>query len=424
MPGATMIAGSYATGLSRSRMERMRICGTPRLLDALLERFHEAFSAPQYRHFSRYVAGLMIAPSPRTVLGISRLYFDYCDQSALNRFLLGRRWSRARLAQLRRKLILELADARRLPEEYFVIDDTTLERTHGYAVEASAVHHSGTGKNCRVRGHCIVTSHLLSGDFSLPLDLRLYDKRRTDALSIVRGKSTLACDLVKHCGLPRRRRVVFLADSWYFCRRLVDTVSRRGWDWIFAVRANRVAWFRGEATTVGQLRRALEQAVRSGGPEPPSLGQSMQCVLPGIGRVQIVFWYLQGSGGARCLATNRLDWSPQGVISRYARRGRIEMFYWSCKQSLGLGEYRVRKAIAAIAHWQLVFCAYTLLAALDLARPRHRRRRTIGRICEWVVEQAFVGCLRRAYALGRAGDAWSLARCAEAPAGYLAAADG
>ena len=108
------------------------------------------------------------------------------------------------------------------------------------------------------------------------------------------------------------------------------------------------------------------------------------------------------------------------MIARYARRGRIEMFYWACKRSLGLGEYRVRKAAAAMAHWEFVFCAYTLLIALDMSRPQQKRLRTIGRICDWLTGEAFEESLRRAYTQGRLGMALTLGRCAEEPAIYAA----
>jgi len=204
---------------------------------------------------------------------------------------------------------------------------------------------------------------------------------------------------------------------------MVDAVRRRGWDWIFAIHSNRIAWFEGCPVKISQLLRSSTPA------DPPvvsgksRLSWSTECVLPGIGRVQLVFWRLRGRCNTRCLVTNRLDWSPTATIARYALRARVEMFYWTCKQSLGLGEYRVRSAAAAIAHWQCVFSAYAALVALDLARPAKQRLGTIGRISAWLTEQIFVNNLQRAYTLGRTGGEWSLARCAEEPAAYRKAVE-
>ena len=138
----------------------MRIGGTPRVLDAVLARFRTAFSDVQYEHFRRYTAGLVLSSGPRTVLGISRLYLDPPDQSVLNRFLADPRWSRSRLAHLRRALVADLAATQQAAESFLIIDDTTIERASGYCVEGIGFHHAGTGNKRTVRGHCIVTSHL------------------------------------------------------------------------------------------------------------------------------------------------------------------------------------------------------------------------------------------------------------------------
>ena len=321
------------------------------------------------------------------------------------------------MVRIRCDRVRELVAAQNVSEDYMIVDDTTLERGRGHSIEATAVHYSGKGKNCKVHGHCIVTSQLVSGDLSLPLDVRLYDKRSLSDLGTVRGKILLACDLVKHANCPTLRKIVFLADSWYFCREMVETVERRGWDWIFAVRSDRAAWFEGERVSVSAFQEKADRTQGVGTRQDRAW--AIDCIVPGLGPVRIVLWRLRGgSGKARYLVTNRQDWPPAAVIARYSRRSRIETFYWSCKQSLGLGEYRVRRAAAAISHWQLVFCAYTALVALDRARPKDRRLGAIGRICEWTIDQTFLENMHWAYTRGRMGMPWSLPRCAEEPGAY------
>jgi len=389
-------------------------------LDEFLGRFRPAFNAAQFGHFRRYVAGLALAAGRRTVTGITRLFLDAPDQSVLNRFLADSRWTRGRVAHLRRCLARDLAATQDADEQFLVIDDTVLERRDSRSVEGVGVHYGGKGKNCRIRGHCIVTSLLVTGELSLPLDLGLYDKARASR-DPRHNKLSLARTMVQRMRAPKGRRTVLLADSWYFSRDLVDAVSRRGWDWVFALRANRLVWTGSSSLKVGKLAGLRARGPYDGG-RPQADG--MACVLPGIGAAQIVFWRLPGRGPrARCLVTNRLDWHPADVVARYTRRSRIEMFYWSSKQYLGLGEYRVRKAEAAMRHWELAFCAYVVLTALDLGQPEDRRLGGIGRICHRLAEQGFVDSLRRAYVQGRAGKAWSLAACAEEPATYHLAAN-
>ncbi len=384
----------------------MRTCGIPRLIDAVLPPFRSLFTAPQYVHFRHYVAGLVLARGERTVLGISRLYLNSCEQSRITRFLADRRWSRRRLAHQRCDLVAALASEETAAPNYVIIDDTVLERS---GLQGTGYHYSGRKPRRRVHGHCVVTSHFVRGGLSLPLDLRLFEKHPWPH----RTKTQLAEELIVHARLGRTTgRTIFLADSWYFRRRIVEAARRRGWDWVLSVRSDRIAWLNGR---VGPVRDILDKhAVRD----------AVDCSIPGIGPVRLVAWRMRSSHRKiRCLATNRQDWSAERVVAHYARRNHIETFYWACKQYLGFGEYRVRSALAAVSHWHLVFCAYVALVTLDRARPPSVRERTLGRTCEWVVEQTFLENMERAYQHGRSGMGWPLGRCAETPAPYLRAAD-
>jgi len=379
----------------------MRVVGIPRFMNRHLERFRYFFTPAQFEHFKRYVTGLILAQGRRTVLSINRLYLDACDQSRLSRFLKDPGWSRRAVANLRRRIAHEMAVGTGACEHLVILDDTLLNRADGHCVEGAACHYAGGGRTAR--GHCLVTAHLLSGALSLPLDARLYVKRSHALPNTGTAKSALACDLVRKSvsGLPGS--VVFLADSWYFRRDLVSAVTRWGWDWIFSVRADRKAWAGGDLHRVSAL-------------DPDGGGL---CAVPGIGPVRIVGWKSPTRHKrTRWLATNRLDWPPRAVIARYSRRTMIEVFYWSAKQRLGLRDYRGRTALGVMSHCEMAFCAYTTLVALDEERAAGRRLRTLGKQCEWAVEQAAIENMRRAYRRGRLGLEWERLRCAEEETPY------
>ena len=352
-------------------------------------------------------------------MGISRLYLDSCEQSQLNRFLQDSGWSREKVSRARLRITRSLLEREGAEESYVIVDDTLLRRAEGVRVEGTAVHHAGKG--CCIRGHCLVTSHLVSGDLSLPLGLRLYDKGLSAADGTGASKVALACDLIRQSSLPDSGRVVFLTDSWYFRKQVVAAAALRGWDWVCAVRADRKAWFRGTYRRISRLRPAARQASGDDAIGSPGGPWRAHCNVPGVGPVQVVSWQRSAAPGpTRWLVTNRLDWDPATVIMRYRRRACIETFYWEGKQFLGLDDYRGRKAVAALSHWELVLCAYTMLTAMDLHRPRETRLRTIGHLCQWVIERAALENMRRAYDRGRLGMSWDLLKCAEEPALYLA----
>lgn len=80
-------------------------------------------------------------------------------------------------------------------------------------------------------------------------------------------------------------------------------------------------------------------------------------------RVRIVVSYenkeLKGDPHFYC--TNKLDWDIYKILSLYARRWRVDVFYRDSKQNLGLEDYEVRKIRGARRHISMVFTAHTLL---------------------------------------------------------------
>jgi len=80
-------------------------------------------------------------------------------------------------------------------------------------------------------------------------------------------------------------------------------------------------------------------------------------------RIRIVVSYdnkeLKGDPHFYC--ANRLDWNIYQILSLYARRWRVDVFYRESKQNLGLEDYEVRKIRGARRHIQMVFTAHVLL---------------------------------------------------------------
>ncbi len=80
-------------------------------------------------------------------------------------------------------------------------------------------------------------------------------------------------------------------------------------------------------------------------------------------RVRIVVSYdnKELNGDPHFYCTNRLDWNIYQILSLYARRWRVDVFYRESKQNLGLEDYEVRKIRGARRHIQMVFTAHVLL---------------------------------------------------------------
>ena len=125
------------------RHDTMRVVGIPGFMNQGLVCFRHLFTPAQFDYFKRYVTGLILAQGRRTVLSISRLYLDACDQSRLSRFLNDPAWSRRAVADLRRRVARGMADRTGAREHTVILDDTLLNRADGYCVEGSARHYAG-----------------------------------------------------------------------------------------------------------------------------------------------------------------------------------------------------------------------------------------------------------------------------------------
>lgn len=86
-------------------------------------------------------------------------------------------------------------------------------------------------------------------------------------------------------------------------------------------------------------------------------------VLKNLGRVNVFVSYKKPdlSGDPVFLCTNRCDWDAVRIARTYAKRWRIDAFYRDAKQSLGLGDYELRKIKGVNRHITMVFIAHALL---------------------------------------------------------------
>ena len=67
----------------------MKILEIPTEFRQMLTPFRQFMTAPQFKHFTRYVFGLIVAENKKkTVEGINEIYADRKDRSNLTRFMI------------------------------------------------------------------------------------------------------------------------------------------------------------------------------------------------------------------------------------------------------------------------------------------------------------------------------------------------
>jgi hypothetical protein len=119
-----------------------------------------------------------------------------------------------------------------------IIDDTISKKAKPRTkalnyMDYCSYHHSHT-ENKRVYGHQIVVAILKCGKFTLPYDMIVYNKD-------VKSKIDIATDIIKELESYIKIDYV-LANSWYSSKSVIQTAINANYNYIGALRTNRVIY--------------------------------------------------------------------------------------------------------------------------------------------------------------------------------------
>jgi hypothetical protein len=340
------------------------ISGYPSVVDGFLPRLVRVFTRPQMKHFAQYLTGLIVCEN-RTVTGINSCFIGRNDQSALNHWLTDADWSEEELDMARKELILDELNAKRIAHGVLLLDDTFNHKT-GSHIEAVNIHYDHVEKRYGL-GHKLVTSHLVAGRFSIPLDYELY--MRDEGQEGFRSKQELARILIGRAAEEGFPFDCVVMDTWYFNGENTDFIDGLGKDWVAGCKSNRLILTpKGWSPIVEWLKTVLNEEVkdvviRTGEGERHFWAYAKNVTLKGHWRVRLVASYdnPELKGEPKLIATNRLDWDVKTILKTYLKRGKIDSFYRDAKQELGLEDYEVRKLRGIRRHWLMVFLAHALL---------------------------------------------------------------
>jgi SRSO17 transposase len=346
-------------------MDMLPIAVYPSVVEEFLPKVREGFSKPQLKQFARYLTGLIVCDN-KTVSAINDSFVGHNDQSALNNWLTDSDWSDEKLDKARKELIKEEQKAKNLTRGVLILDDTINHKT-GKHMEGVNMHFDhAEGKT--MLGHQLVTTHLATGKFSVPLGFELYQRNEDQAG--FKSKNELAKMLIAKAvadGFCFDRVVM---DVWYFNFENTSYIESLGKDWVAGCKINRLI-------QTGEGIVSLESYLKT----VPATDFKMVSVKTTKGerhfwthaknvtlkkqhqRLRVVFSYLDEklTGEPKVLATNRLNWDVKTILETYLLRWKIDAFYRDAKQELGLEDYEVRKLQGLKRHWLMVFLADTLL---------------------------------------------------------------
>ena len=348
------------------------IASYPSIVEDFLPKMKQNFSKPQLDNFAKYLTGLMICDK-KNVTAINNSFIGHKDQSALNNWLTDSPWSDEKLDKARKQLAQEELNAKNIKNGKLIVDDTLNHKT-GEHMEGVDIHFDHAESKTTL-GHQIVTTHLVAGKYSIPIDFALY--QRNDGQTDFKSKIELAKQLIANAVAQGFCFNCVVYDVWYFNFEVTSYIESLGKDWVSGCKINRIIQTESGYVSLSDYLQTVPKeefkkvSVKTREGERIFWTFAKNVTLKKHHqRIRIVFSYEDKlEGEPKVLATNRLQWDAKTIVETYLLRWSIDAFYRDAKQMLGLEDYEVRKLAGTKRHWLMVFLADTLLQFNSKAEP-------------------------------------------------------
>jgi SRSO17 transposase len=346
----------------------------PSVVTSYLPEFETVFTKPQTKNFAKYVTGLIISPN-HTISAMNDLFYGHNDQSALNNFITDSTWSDDELDAARHKIILDGLERRAKDCEgdgILALDDTLSHKT-GKHMEFVG-YYFDRKENKKTLAHDILTSHLIKGRLSIPLDAWVYLKEeQLEDKSEFKDKNRVAREFIQKAHSKGVPFLYVVGDSWFFCRETVELAQSLGKVWVFQSKSDRVVLMPQGWVSLSEWAKTIpKEKFKRVKVRYKNSDQTYCCYeanlrmrsLRDAQRVRVVVSYgnpdLEGEPNFYC--SNKLDMKADKLLNVYAKRWKIDSFYRDAKQNLGMEDYEMRKIEGVRRHLAMVLIAHTLLA--------------------------------------------------------------
>jgi len=365
----------------------------PPCFDRWCKRFDDVFThKAQKREFRNYIGGLL-GESERKNLYQMASDAVGVTYHRLHHFLTEAPWSAIEVNERRLGVMNQCSQTKISRGFTLIVDDSGHRKSGNFTAGVGRQYIGEIGKTDNPI--VVVTTHLYDGKKSLPLDLELYQH----ASSLPEGKENLefrkkpelALALIDRSLTRGYRPGIVLIDAGYGNNTtfLMELENRR-LKYLGGLAKNRKVMI---ATSANQPQEiGLDKLAES---LPVEAFSAIQLNLdkPKTVWVATVEVELSRLEGSRTIAivmnassfeqASELDYfitnvdgskvTAEWIVTTYAQRNWIEVFYREAKGWLGLSEYQVRDKRSLLKHFILVFCAYTFILWHTLTGGLRRR---------------------------------------------------
>jgi len=365
----------------------------PPCFDRWCKRFDDLFShLAQKREFRNYIGGLL-GESERKNLSQIASNAVGVTYHRLHHFLTEAPWETQQVNE-RRLLVMNQCSQTRISRGFtLIVDDSGHRKSGNFTAGVGRQYIGEIGKTDK--GIVVVTTHLYDGKKSLPLDVELYQH----ASSLPQGKKDiefkkkpeLALALINRSLERGYRPGIVLIDAGYGNNTtFLLELEKRKLKYLGGLAKNRKVIIETSAYKREEIR--LEQLAQSLPIEeftPVKLNLDKPKTV-WVARVEVELSQLEGTRTIAIVmnastfdSSSDVDYfvtnvdstiaTPDWIVTTYAQRNWVEVFYREAKGWLGLSEYQVRDYRSLIRHFILVFCAYTFILWHTLTGGLRRR---------------------------------------------------
>ena len=287
-----------------------------------------------------------------------------CHRTTVAHFLNSGKWDDSLLSDTLKQSVIEIiySEAARTGKPVFcIVDDTIASKTKPssqalHPIEDAYFHQSHLKKK-QDYGHQAVAVMLSCNGIVLNYAFVLYNK------SI--SKIDIVQNIAEELPVPPVMSY-FLCDCWYVSEKIINTFATRGFHTVGALKTNRVLYPLGVKTKLREFA-ALLSATHSDFHLVTVKKRNYYVYryegkLNGIENAVVLLSYLEKAFGnqkaLRAFLSTDVSLTTTEILSYYACRWPIEIFFRQCKDKLALDSYQMRSAQGIRRFWLLMSLAH------------------------------------------------------------------
>ncbi len=365
----------------------------PPCFDRWCKRFDDVWThQAQKREFRHYIGGLL-GESERKNLSQMADNAVGVTYHRLHHFLTEAPWESQEVNERRLRVMNQCSQTRISRGFTLIIDDSGHRKSGNFTDGVGRQYIGEIGKTDNPI--VVVTTHLYDGKKSLPLDIELYQH----SSSLHQGKKDLefkkkpelALALVDQSLMRGYRPSIVIIDAGYGNNTtFLLELEKKKLKYLGGLAKNRKVIIESEANKLQEIRLdKLAQSLQSAAFTPVQLNLDKPKTV-WVATVEVELSQLEGTrtiaivmNASTFAQASDIDYfitnvdssiiTDEWIVTTYAQRNWVEVFYREAKGWLGLKEYQVRNSRSLLRHFILVFCAYTFILWHTLTGGLRRR---------------------------------------------------